>query len=199
MKQCWPAPERNKDPILGHLLPILRDVPSGGTVLEVASGTGQHAVHFAAAVPHLTWQPSDPDPENRASIDAWRAEGPTNVAPAIELDVCGAWPAGPIHAVININMIHIAPWDATPALFAGAQRLLAPARPLVLYGPFKRGQAHTAPSNAAFDASLRERDARWGVRDLEAVVEVADAAGFDHVAVHALPANNLLVHFVRRA
>ena len=199
MKQCWPAPERNKDPILRHLLPILRDVPSGGTVLEVASGTGQHAVHFAAAVPHLTWQPSDPDPENRASIDAWRAEGPTNVAPALELDVCGAWPAGPIHAVININMIHIAPWDATLALFAGAQRLLAPAGPLVLYGPFKRGQAHTAPSNAAFDASLRERDPRWGVRDLEAVVEVADAAGFDHMAVHALPANNLLVHFVRRA
>ena len=197
MKQYWPAPERNKGPILDHLTTILGALDPGSAVLEIASGTGQHAVHFASGLPHLRWHPSDPNDENRGSIEAWRLDGPVNLQAALNLDVCRPWPQLSVDAVVNINMIHIAPWDATPALFAGARHCLKPGSPLVLYGPFKRDGAHTAPSNASFDASLRERDPRWGVRDLGAVEAVAVASGFKQIAVHEMPANNLLIHFRR--
>lgn len=196
MKQYWPAPERNKDPILARLTDILGPLDPGSTVLEVASGTGQHAVHFAGGLAHLLWQPSDPSPENRDSIEAWRLDGPSNMQPPLNLDVCHEWPDLSVSAIVNINMIHIAPWEATLALFAGSNRHLEPGAPLVLYGPFQQNGMHTAPSNASFDASLRERDPSWGVRDLEEVTRVAEASGFTRVAVHTMPANNLLVHFI---
>jgi hypothetical protein len=179
-------------------------LPATGLVLEVASGSGEHALHLAAALPHLVFQPSDPDPAARASIDAWAAgAGLPNLRPALALDAAAppaAWPIARADAVLCINMIHIAPWEAALGLVAGAARLLvAPGAPLVLYGPFRRGGAHTAPSNAAFDASLRAQDPRWGVRDLEAVAGAAAEAGFGPPEAIAMPANNLTVVFRRRA
>ena len=158
---------------------LARVLPASGLVLEIASGTGQHAVHMARALPRLTWQPSDPDPEMRASIRAWTARsGLANVRAPLDLDVRAAcWPLAAADAVVCINLIHIAPWSATAALAAGAARLLPPAGVLVLYGPFRREGRHTAPSNAAFDRSLRAADPDWGVRDLESAADVASAAG----------------------
>lgn len=193
-----PAAERNKGPILEVLRGVL---PERGTVLEIASGTGQHIVHFAAAMPALDWQPSDPDPRRRAVIAARLAAARLgNVRQPLALDVCDApWPLeGPVAAIVCINMIHIAPAAATPALFAGSGRALGPGGVLVLYGPFKQGGRHTAPSNAAFDESLRAEDPGWGVRELEAVTGDAAAAGFERTAVVPMPANNLSVVFARR-
>lgn len=194
-----PAAARNRDAILGVLRGVL---PATGTLLEVASGSGEHAVHIAAALPGLTVQPSDPDAAARASIDAWaRHEGLPNLRPALALDaVARAWPplpGGAVAAVLCINMIHIAPWDAALGLLRGAARVLGPGAPLVLYGPFMRGGAHTAPSNAAFDAALRAQDPAWGVRDLDAVSGAAAAEGFGPPAVTEMPANNLVVVFRR--
>jgi SAM-dependent methyltransferase len=191
-----PAVERNRDPILAVLRPLLDGVRS---VLEVASGSGGHAVHFARALPGIVFQPSDPDAAARASIDAWVAEtGVANVRPALALDATAqAWPAVAAQAVVCINMIHISPWAATLGLMRGAASVLEPGGLLFLYGPYRRGGGHTADSNAAFDRSLRERNPAWGVRDLEAVTAAAQAAGFHGPDVVPMPANNLSVIFRR--
>ncbi len=257
------AAERNKGPILEVLKRVL---PETGLVLEIGSGTGQHAAHFAPRLPGLVWQPTDPDPKMRASIDAWaqeapgeaarpgvspenknsgaartgkqqeagrtegptgnqqeagRTEGPTgnqqeadapNLRPALDLDVTGAvWPVTGAEAIFSANMIHIAPWDCCLGLLAGAGRILtrggdgrSPDREtttgglLILYGPFKIGGRHTAPSNESFDESLRARDASWGVRDLDDVTQAAEAHGLALQETVAMPANNLTVVFRRR-
>ncbi|WP_426956491.1 DUF938 domain-containing protein [Muricoccus radiodurans] len=189
-----PAAGRNREPILAALRRLL---PLRGLVLEVASGSGEHAAHFAAALPGLTFQPSDPDPGARASTDAWTA-GMPNVRPALALDAAaGSWPLARADAVLCINMIHIAPWVATLGLLRGAGAVLPAGGPLVLYGPYRRGGAHTAPSNASFDESLRRRNPEWGVRDLEAVAAAAAAQGFGPPEVEEMPANNLVVAFRR--
>ena len=189
------AADRNKQPILDELQSLL---PRRGRVLEIAAGTGQHVVHFAAAFPDLDFLPTDPDSGALASIAARRtASGLHNIAPPRRLDVLEAdWGLdADFDAVICINMIHISPPETTPALFAGARAVLKPggAGLLVLYGPFREGGVHTAPSNAAFDDWLRARDPRWGVRDLDEVTAMARAAGFERLRVARLPANNLLV------
>lgn len=195
MRKTWPAPERNKGPILAELERLL---PPGALVLEIASGTGQHVAHFAAALPGTTWQPSDVDPENVASIDAWR-EGLPGVRPPLRFDVLAdPWPDLEPDVVLASNLVHIAPWEVTEALVRGAGRALRPGGLLVLYGPYKVAGAHTAPSNAAFDEDLRARDPRWGVRDLEAVLALAEASGLDHVETVRMPANNLLVALRKR-
>lgn len=194
-----PATLRNRDAILAALR---RHLPERGTVLEVASGTGEHATHFAAALPGLAFQPSDPDPGARASIDAYAAGARLpNLRPALALDATAPdWEASvdEVAAVLCVNMIHIAPWAATLGLLRGAGRLLAAGGPLCLYGPFKREGRHTAPSNAAFDADLRASNPAWGVRDLEAVAAEAAARGFAAPVVEEMPANNLFVAFGRR-
>ena len=187
---------RNRTPILAVLRPVLAGVRS---VLEVASGTGGHVAHLAAALPHVTFQPSDPSPQARASIDAWAAtEGLGNVRPALALDAASPpWPVPPTDAVVCINMVHISPWSATLGLLRGAAALLAPGGVLYLYGPYRRAGVDTAPGNLAFDASLRARDPAWGLRRLEEVAEAARAAGFSAPATHDMPANNLSVLFTR--
>ena len=189
-----PATERNRAPILAVLQRIL---PPHGTVLEIASGTGEHAVHFAGAFPGVDWQPSDPDPEARASIAARRAaSGLGNLAEPLALDVTRpAWPIARAAAVLAINMVHIAPWEATLGLLAGAARLLRAGAPLYLYGPYRRDGHGFAPSNQAFDDSLRRRDPAWGVRRLEDVADSAALAGFTLAEVVEMPANNLSVVF----
>jgi SAM-dependent methyltransferase len=196
-RQNAPAAERNKDAILGVLARVL---PPSGLVVEIASGTGQHAVHFANALPGLTWQPTEPDLQMHPSIAGWIAEsGLSNVLPPVALDVCQPdWPVDHADAVVCINMIHISPWRATEHLMAGCERLIRPGGTLVLYGPYRRGGRHTAPSNEAFDASLRQRDPQWGVRDLEAVAETAARHGLVQTETVEMPANNLSVVFVRR-
>jgi SAM-dependent methyltransferase len=193
---CAPAPERNKGPILDVLRRVL---PRQGVVLEIASGTGQHVVHFAAGLPDLTWQPSDADAQARASIAAWRADANLpNVLPPLDLDVrCEPWPVQRADALVCINMIHIAPWAAAVHLVEGARRILPPGAPLVLYGPYRRDGRHTAPSNAAFDADLRRRNPDWGVRDLEAVAALAAENAFAFDEAVEMPANNLTVVFRR--
>jgi hypothetical protein len=192
-----PATERNRAPILS----LLRDlVPPAATVLEIASGTGEHAAFFAERLPGTVWQPSDPDPGLRDSIAAWAETGAGAVLPPLAIDTASAhWPIARADAVVCINMIHIAPWAATEGLFRGAARLLAAGAPVFLYGPFKVGGRHTARSNAAFDDSLRRSDAHWGIRDVADVAAVADAAGFALVETVAMPANNMSVIFRRRA
>lgn len=189
-----PAAARNAAPILEVLRGAL---PARGTVLEIASGTGQHAAHFAAALPGIEWQPSDADPRARASIAAWRAHtGLANLREPLDLDVRREpWPVDAVDAIVCINMIHIAPWEAAVALMKGAGARLAAGGALVLYGPYRRGGAHTAPSNEAFDADLRARDPSWGVRDLEAVEALAQAEGLVCEAVVPMPANNFSVVF----
>ena len=184
--------ERNKGPILEVLRRVL---PARGLVLEIASGTGQHVTHFAQALPDLAWQPTDIDPELRASVARWiAAEGLANVRAPIALDVHDRpWPIAKAEAIVCINMIHVAPWESTLALFAGA-RALDPAV-IFLYGPYRRFGAHTAPSNEQFDASLQANDPTWGVRDLEAVEAVAAKSGFALEEVVAMPANNFSVVF----
>jgi SAM-dependent methyltransferase len=168
-------------------------------VLEVASGSGEHAVHFAQAFPYLEFQPSDPDADARASIDAWVASlGLANVRPAIALDAAtDMWPIATADAVLCINMIHIAPWQAAVGLMRGAAKVLADGGVLYLYGPFRRGGAHTAPSNDAFDRSLRAQNPEWGVRDLEAVTALGSDHGFAPPIIEAMPANNLSLVFQR--
>lgn len=192
-----PAAARNRDPILDALR---RHLPAAGLVLEVASGSGEHAIHFAVALPGLAFQPSDPEEAARASIDAWAASsGLPNIRPALAIDAAAAgWPVAAADAVVCINMIHIAPWAAAEGLVRGAAAILPPGGPLVLYGPYRRGGAHTAPSNAAFDEDLRGRNPAWGVRDLEAVAALAAAQGFGPPEVTEMPANNLAVVFRRR-
>jgi len=191
-----PAAARNRDAILAVLR---RHLPPEGLVLEVASGSGEHALHFAASLAGLVFQPTDPDPTARASIDAWaRAARLPNLRPALALDAATEdWPITHADAVLCINMVHIAPWRATEGLMRGAARLLPPGGALILYGPFRRDGRHTASSNAAFDADLRARNPAWGVRDLEAVTAEAVARGFGPPVVEPMPANNLAL-VVRR-
>ena len=161
-KRHAPATLRNRDAIAA----VLGDwLPASGTVLEVASGSGEHAVHFAAAFPKLDWQPSDPDPSALASIAAWSAEaGLPNIAAPLHLDASAPdWPLGHADALLCINMVHISPWAATLGLFAGAARLLGPGAPLILYGPYLEADVATADSNLAFDESLRSRNPDWGL------------------------------------
>jgi SAM-dependent methyltransferase len=192
-----PSVARNRDPILAVLRRVM---PPDGTVLEIGSGTGEHAVHFAAALPHLTWQPTDYDPEALASVSAHRRSAQLpNLLPPLELDACAPlWPVAHADAVLAINLVHIAPWSAAEGMIAGARRLLAPGSVLFLYGPFREGGRHTAPSNAAFDAGLRARNPQWGVRDLDDVSGLAGRHGFDLVERIAMPANNLSLVFRSR-
>jgi len=197
-----PATRRNRDPILGILARWLAPAAGGSAtndVLEIASGTGQHAAYFAEAMPHLRWHPSDADRDALESIEAWRSEVARGwVAPPILLDVHRAdWGVAPVEAIFNANMIHIAPWAVAEGLFAGAGRVLRPGGLLFLYGPFRVGGRHTAPSNEAFDADLRRRDPAWGVRDLERVVEEAERGGLRLVETNEMPANNKLLVFRR--
>jgi len=191
-RRVYPAAERNREPILAVLRRVL---PAAGDVLEIASGSGQHVAHFAAALPALRFQPSEREVELHASITAW-TEGLQNVRPPLRLDVSRApWPVGRCDAIFNANMIHIAPWEVCLALLRGAAEHLAPDAPLVLYGPFRIGGVHTAESNAAFDARLRGEDARWGVRDLEAVCAAAAEHGLHLGERVAMPANNQMLIF----
>ncbi|BAO86570.1 putative uncharacterized protein [Caballeronia cordobensis] len=193
-----PAAERNRDAILSVLARVL---PPGGVVLEIASGTGQHAVHCAQALPGIVWQPSDPDAGARDSIAAWRAHaGLANLNAPLALDVTNEdWGIAEAAAIVCINMIHIAPWEAAEALFRGAGARLSAGGVLFLYGPYRRNGAHTAPSNEAFDQQLRANDPRWGVRDMEAVEALAKKAGFTLVETVAMPANNFSVVFEKNA
>ncbi|BBU27611.1 SAM-dependent methyltransferase [Burkholderia sp. THE68] len=193
-----PAAERNRDAILSVLARVL---PSSGVVLEIASGTGQHAAHCAAALPGIVWQPSDPDANARASIAAWRAHSAlANLNAPLALDVLDDdWGIANAAAIVCINMIHIAPWEAAEALFRGARARLSAGGVLYLYGPYRRNGAHTAPSNEAFDEQLRANDPRWGVRDMEAVEKLGEKAGFTLVETVAMPANNFSVVFEKRA
>lgn len=196
-RQHAPSATRNRDPIWDVLQPHL---PPHGLVLEVASGSGEHTVHFArASGPELVYQPSDPDPLARASIDAWAAaSGLANIQPAIALDAAAdVWPIEQADVVVCINMIHISPWSSTVGLMRGAGRVLSAGGLLFLYGPYRREGQHTAPSNKAFDHDLRRRNPEWGVRDLEAVVDLATGVGFGEPTVAQMPANNLSVFFRR--
>ncbi|ALP64674.1 DUF938 domain-containing protein [Paraburkholderia caribensis] len=197
LRQHAPSAERNREPILAVLERVL---PATGTVLEIASGTGQHAIHFAAALPDLVWQPSDLDGEARASIAAWTAHsGLTNVRPPLAIDVRDAsWGIEAAAAIVCINMIHISPWASAQGLIGGAGRLLGPGGVLFLYGPYRRGGAHTAPTNAAFDDQLQRRNPAWGVRNMEDVMALAEAAGFDADEPIAMPANNFSLVFRKR-
>jgi SAM-dependent methyltransferase len=192
--QTAPAVARNRDPILAVLRRVL---PARGTVLEIASGSGEHAVYFAAALPEITWQPTDRDADELRSIAAYRTAAQLpNLLPPLELDAAASrWPMVRADAVVSINMIHIAPWTAAEGLMAGAGRVLAPGGLLYLYGPFKENGRHTAPSNAAFDASLKARDSEWGVRDVAEVSDLAGRHGLVLVDRVVMPANNLSLVF----
>ena len=192
----YPATERNRDAILNVLRGTL---PPSGLVLEIASGSGEHAMHFAAALPGLTFQPSDPEDAARRSIEAWTAEtGLSNIRPPLDLDVLQEpWPVAQADAILCINMIHISPWAATAALMRNAERLLARGAPLYLYGPYRQRNVVTAESNEAFDADLKSRNPQWGLRHLDDVAALAREAGFSGPEVTPMPANNLSVVFRR--
>lgn len=184
-----PAAERNRGPILEVLRRVL---PPRGSVLEIASGAGQHVAFFAASLPGLRWQPSERDPSTFPSIRAWvEHEGATNVEPPIVLDVCmDPWPVSTFDAIFSANLLHIAPWEACLGLVRGAGRHLVPGGLLLLYGPFKIGGRHTAPSNEAFDRDLRSRDPAWGVRDVDQVSAAAAPHGLVLEEPVPMPANN---------
>jgi SAM-dependent methyltransferase len=185
---------RNRDPILDVLRRVL---PSDGLVLEIASGSGEHAAYFGRALPHLVWQPSDPDPRACDSIAARCIDVPAVRAP-LALDATSApWPVEPA-AIVCINMVHIAPWAACDGLLRGAGRSLPPGGVLYLYGPYRVGGRHTAPSNAAFDAMLRAQDPAWGVRDVEAVETLGASHGLALRETVSMPANNLSLVFESR-
>lgn len=188
-RETAPSAERNKQPILDVLARVL---PPRGLVLEIGSGTGQHVAHFAQALPDLTFQPSERDVARHASIEAWVAAGSlSNVNPPLAFDVTKRpWPVPAADAVVCINVIHIAPWAATLALMAGAGSILPAGGVLVTYGPYRRGGAHTSPSNEAFDMSLRARNPLWGVRDIDEVAEVARNEGLALEEAVPMPANN---------
>jgi SAM-dependent methyltransferase len=194
-RQHSPAADRNAQPILAALRRLL---PAEARVLEIASGTGQHAAFLAAAMPGWRWQPSDGDAEALASIDAWRA-GLPNVQPPIVLDVMApAWPVdGPFDAVFCANMLHISPWATCAALMRGAADVLAPTGLLLTYGPYLEDGVETAPGNIAFDASLRQRNPAWGIRRIEDVALQAKAVGYYIQQRIPMPANNLTIAFAR--
>jgi hypothetical protein len=193
-KQHAPATERNRVPIADVLA---RELPASGTVLEIAAGTGEHAVFFAGMFPALTWQPTDPSAEALASIAAYLAEyAGDNLAEPVLLDAAAPenWPVAEAAAILCINMVHISPWQATLGLFRGAAQLLgSTSGPLILYGPYFEQGIETAPSNLEFDASLKARDPLWGLRAAEELDRLADTHGMARSARHALPANNLIL------
>ena len=216
MKRRAPAAARNREPIAEVLA---EELPAAGVVLEVASGTGEHAVHFARRLPQLQWQPSDPEAAARASIAAWRAEeGLPNLLTPVELDASAAdWPLARADAIlcinvdsdscdanepqksavydaaICINMVHISEWAATDGLFRGCAKLLPLGAPLILYGPYIEDDVETAPSNLAFDRSLKERNPEWGLRNLADMDRLADQWGFSRARRVEMPANNLVL------
>jgi Protein of unknown function (DUF938) len=195
-RQHAPATVRNRDFILG----VLRDaLPTKGVILEVASGSGQHIVHFAEHLPALIFQPSDPEPDSLRSIAAWTsASRVPNVRTPVHLDASQSpWPITAADGVLCINMVHISPWEATLGLMRGAAAILPPASPLYLYGPYRRKGSATAPSNEAFDASLRYRNPNRGLRDLDAVAAIGRSVGFSDPVITEMPANNLSVTFRR--
>jgi hypothetical protein len=195
-RQYAPATVRNRDFILDALREVL---PTTGVILEIASGSGEHVVHFASNLPSLAFQPSNPEPEALLSVAAWvKAAQVTNVRAPIILDASQSpWPIASADGIICINMIHISPWDATVGLIRGAAAILPRGSPLYLYGPYKRKGFATAPSNQAFDQNLHDRNPTWGLRDLEAVAAIAQSAGFSVPTVTEMPANNLSVVFRR--
>jgi hypothetical protein len=189
-----PATVRNRD----FILDVLRDVvPMTGVILEIASGSGEHVVHFARNFPSLAFQPSDPEPDALRSISAWvEAADVANVRAPIVLDASQSpWPIASAEGIICINMVHISPWDATVGLIRGAAAILPPGSPFYLYGPYKREGFATAPSNQAFDQNLRDPNPRPGLRNLEAVVAIARSVGFSVPTITEMPANNLSVVF----
>ena len=198
-----PSFARNYEPIRDALRPLLKG--RTGTVLEIGSGTGQHIAHLAGDFPELTWVPSDVPDEHHASIRAWRAQaGHENLTAPIRIDAAADWAEseavcslGPLAGVLCCNVIHIAPWPVAEGLVRGAGRALAPGAALMLYGPFREGGRHTGEGNARFDAGLRAENPDWGLRDLDAVAALADAAGLGPAQVTRLPSNNLLVAFAR--
>ena len=193
VKRHAPATERNRDVIAETLARLL---PAEGLVLEVASGTGEHAVHFARLFPALTWQPSDPDPIALASINAWRADSNVpNMRPAMLLDASADWPITRADAVVCINMTHISPWAATVGLLRNAARLLPPSAVLFIYGPYNQRDVPLAQSNAAFDASLRQQNAEWGLRYVDDIADEAYKSGLHLDSVIDMPANNLSLIF----
>lgn len=193
-RRSAPHVARNAAPIAGVLREVL---PARGLVLEVASGTGEHVLHFARTFRELAWQPSDPDPLALRSIAAWRAEADLpNLRPPLELDAgSDDWPVAAADALLCINMAHISPWAATEGLMRGAGRLLPLGAPLILYGAYRRCDMPTAPSNEAFDRSLKARNAAWGLRDLEAVEAEAARNGLAFDRLFEMPANNLTLVF----
>jgi hypothetical protein len=193
-RQHAPATLRNREPIANVLA---RELPASGTVLEIAAGTGEHAVFFAETFPALAWQPTDPSDEALASIADYRAEyAGNNLAAPLQLDAAqpDSWPVDEADAIVCINMVHISPWDATLGLFAGAARVLGASKgPLALYGPYIEQGVETAPSNREFDASLKARNPLWGLREAEALDALAARHGMVRTARYAMPANNIML------
>lgn len=196
MKRHAPATARNSEPI-ARILEC--ELPETGLVLEIASGSGEHAVYFARRFPGLSWQPTDRDGEALTSVDAYAAgAGLTNLLPALPLDAAGnAWPVRQADAVLCINMVHISPWAATQGLFAGAAQVLGSGAPLILYGPYVEAAIETAASNLVFDAGLRRQNPEWGLRRTEDLDALAAAHGFIRTARAAMPANNLMLVYRR--
>lgn len=196
-RRSAPAAQRNREPIAN----VLREwLPATGLVLEIASGSGEHVVHFAEAFPALTWQPSDLHPDALQSIEAWRSDAALpNIRPPLVIDAsAGDWPIQQAHAVLSINMVHISPWEAALGLIAGAAKLLNEGQPLVLYGPWLEAGAAPEPSNFAFDEDLRRRDPTWGLRVVEDFAAAA-APAFVLAERRRMPANNLMLLFRRTA
>jgi len=191
-RRSAPAAQRNREPIAD----VLREwLPEEGVVLEIASGTGEHAVYFAERFPRLRWQPSDIDPGALRSIHAWRASSkPENLAEPIVVDASAQdWPIDRADAVLSINMVHISPWASALGLIDGAARLLPPGGPLILYGPWLKDDIETAESNLAFDADLKRRDPEWGLRRVEEFASAASAKGLSLEETRPMPANNLML------
>jgi hypothetical protein len=193
-RRSAPAAQRNREPIAEVLADWL---PETGLVVEVASGTGEHAVFFAERFPSLDWQPSDMHPEALKSIRSWRAEAAlANLREPLVLDAAApGWPIDRADAVLNINMVHISPWSSALGLMDGAERVLGPGAPLILYGPWLSAEIETAPSNLAFDSDLRRRDPEWGLRTVEDFAREASARGLGLVETRQMPANNLMLLF----
>ena len=197
-RRSAPAALRNREPIAQVLKEWL---PASGLVLEIASGTGEHAVYFAGHFAELTWQPSDIHPGALASIAAWRAaSGLANVLDPLNLDAASiSWPVKHADAVLSINMVHISPWASALGLIGGAARLLQPGAPMILYGPWLKADVPTAPSNVAFDADLRRRNPEWGLRKVEEFAQAAAERGLELEQVRLMPANNMMLLFRRIA
>ena len=192
VKRRAPAAGRNVVPIGDVLADWL---PDHGMVLEIASGTGEHALAFSRRFPALKWQPTDPDPQALASIAAWQSEGPANLRRPIALDVTREWPVDSADAILCVNMVHISPWECSLCLLDGASCLLGRTAPLILYGPWLEAMVEPAPSNLAFDLDLRARDSRWGLRLVEDFAAEAALRGFVLAERRSMPSNNLMLRF----